>query len=175
MCQKCHSSLLRMVPEMLTITKNPNVSHWNLENGYDDGFNGNGYPLRVFNARRDAALRVMVHLSIHDLEYMCTGPIHGFKVVLHTPGQVLKISRHSFRIPLADVAEILIKPKLIITSNELRNYDPNERKCFFSSERHLRFFKYYAQHNCEAECLANFTKIYCGCVKFSMPSESTQY
>lgn len=41
---------------------------------------------------------------------------------------------------------------------------------FFSTERQLRFFRTYTQYNCEAECLANFTQIQCGCVKFSMPS-----
>lgn len=157
-----------MAPEMMIVKSNPNVSHWNLENGYDDGFNGSGYPLRIFNARQE----VMVRLYEEDLEYMCRGPIHGFKLFLHTPGQVLKTSRHSFRIPLSEVAEISINPKLITTSEELRDYEPNQRKCYFSSERRLRFFRYYAQHNCEAECLANFTKQQCGCVKFSMPSKS---
>lgn len=161
-----------MAPGMLSVTNNPNVSHWSLENGYDDGFNGSGYPLRIFNARRDAALAVMVRIYEHDLEYMCTGPIHGFKIILTTPDHVLKPSRHSFRVPLTEVVEIQIKAKLTITSDELRDYEPNQRKCYFSSERNLRFFKYYAQHNCETECLANFTNIFCGCVKFSMPSES---
>lgn len=45
------------------------------------------------------------------------------------------------------------------------------RQCFFNSERYLRFFKHYTQHNCELECLANYTMKTCGCVKFSMPRD----
>lgn len=101
----------------------------------------------------------MVKINESNLEYMCSGPIHGFKVILSAPGQSLKMSRHSFRIPLTEVAEVLIKPKLITTSDGLRSYEPDKRKCYFDSDRRLRFYKYYAQHNCQAECLANFTAV----------------
>lgn len=36
----------------------------------------------------------------------------------------------------------------------------------------LRFYKNYTQANCEMECLSNYTKNECGCVKFSMPREN---
>lgn len=160
-----------MAPGMLTVKNNPNFTNWSLDTGYTADANESSYPIHVFNARQSAALSMAFQLDERDLEYLCRGSIQGFKVFLHTPGQILKISRHSFRVPLSEEAEILIKPKLITTSHELRDYKPNQRKCFYNSERRLRFFKYYGQHNCEAECLANFTEILCGCVKFSMPSK----
>lgn len=73
------------------------------------------------------------------------------------------------RVPLLEQAEISVVPTLTYTSTELRGYTPSQRQCFFNSERRLFFFKFYAQHNCEAECLSNYTKIKCGCVKFSSP------
>lgn len=161
-----------MAPEMMVVKSNPNISFWSLDKGYDKGINERGYPVRVFNARQDAALIIFLKLFQRDLEYVCRGPVQGFKIILNTPGQTLKISRHAFRVPLAEQAEISIKPRLITTSKELLRYSPSQRKCFFSSERQLRFFRYYAQHNCESECLANYTKVRCGCVKFSMPSKS---
>lgn len=154
----------------MTVNGNPNVSHWNLENGYDEMANDEAYPIRVFNARHGAALVIFLRLYEQDLEYLCRGAIQGFKVILHTPGQILKTLRHTFRVPLSEEAEIWITPKLITTSDELRSYTPDERKCFFSTERQLRFFRMYTQYNCEAECLANFTQMQCECVKFSMPS-----
>lgn len=160
----------RMAPEMMIVKSNPNVSHWSLDGGYAKGVIERGYPVRVFNARQDAALIIYLKLFQEDLEYICRGPIQGFKVILNTPGQTLKISRHAFRVPLSEQAEISIKPTLITTANALVKYSPDQRKCFFGAERQLRFFKYYAQHNCEAECLANFTLVECGCVKFHMPS-----
>lgn len=159
-----------MAPDMMTVTNNPNVSRWTLENGYEIGYNENDYPIRIFNAKQGAAVVILLRLFEKDLEYLCKGPIQGFKVILHTPGQMMKNTRHTFRVPLSEEAEISIKPRLITTSDDLRDYSPNQRKCFFSSERQLRFFKYYTNHNCEAECLANFTNRECGCVKFSMPS-----
>lgn len=75
-----------------------------------------------------------------------------------------------FRISLFEQMEVTIKPTITTTSNGLRSYDPNLRQCYFNDERRLRFFKVYSKNNCELECLANFTKKVCQCVKFSMPS-----
>lgn len=50
-------------------------------------------------------------------------------------------------------------------------YD-DRRQCYFNGERYLRLFRMYTQHNCELECLANYTMAKCGCVKFSMPRDS---
>lgn len=57
------------------------------------------------------------------------------------------------------------------TSESLKNYPPDRRKCFFPGEKHLYYFKIYTQQNCEVECLANFTYQKCGCVDFHMPSK----
>lgn len=93
----------------------------------------------------------------------------GFKIILTTPSEFIQTSRHTFRLPLLEQAELSIKSKYITTSDNLRNLDPIRRQCFFSSERRLRFFKFYTQLNCEVECLSNYTQLECGCVKFSMP------
>lgn len=87
------------------------------------------------------------------------------------PGEELKISEQSIRVPLWENTQISIKPNMITTSEGLRKYPHDQRQCFFSSERQLRFYRNYTQNNCEAECLSNYTKIECGCVVFSMPSK----
>lgn len=161
-----------MAPIMLGSGENPQISHWSLQDGYDDDFSERAYPIRVFNARQDAGLVIFLQVFERDLEFLCRGPIQGFKIILTTPGDMLKMSRHTFRVPLLEQGEISIKPRLVRTSEELRKYSPNQRQCFFDFERRLRFFKCYAQHNCEAECLSNFTVKQCGCVKFSSPSKS---
>ena len=95
----------------------------------------------------------------------------GFKIALFIPGDTLKWSKIAFRVPISEDSLIMIKPRMTYTSEGLSKYDPNQRQCFFSTERQLRFYRIYTQNNSEAECLANFTKLQCGCVKFSMPSE----
>lgn len=163
----------RMSPEMMSVTHNPNATNWNLEDGYDDK-NANGvetHPFRVFGAGAKAGLSASLKLPGENLEYFCSGPVQGFKILLHNPGEVPQLSKQYFRVPLQQEVLISVKPNVISTSEGLRYYAPNRRQCFFDSERQLRFFKIYTQQNCELECLSNFTKQECGCVKFSMPSK----
>lgn len=161
-----------MAPEMMTVTDNKNASHWNLEDGYNntDGNFSETYPFRVFGAGARAGLFALLRLFEQDLEYLCRGPVQGFKILLHTPGEVPQVSKHYFRVPLLQEVLVSVKPQMITTSDGLRHYSPNRRQCYFNSERQLRFFKVYTQRNCELECLSNYTKSECGCVKFSMPS-----
>ncbi|XP_055305956.1 pickpocket protein 28-like, partial [Sitodiplosis mosellana] len=158
-----------MAPEMMIVKNSPNVSHWSLENGYPPGCNQRGYPIRVFNVKHSVSLTIFLQLFGQDIEYRCRGLIPGFKLFLHVPGEVQPASRHSFRVPLSEAVQISIIPKFIVTSDKLLSYKPQERQCFYNFERQLLFFKMYTQNNCELECLANFTRIECGCVKFSMP------
>lgn len=157
---------------MMMVNSQPNVTHWNLEHGYKNGSNEFTYPLRVFSAKQSMALVVFLRLFDHDLEYVCRSLVPGFKIYLHTPGEVPAMSRKSYRVPAFEEAELSIQPTYITTAPGLHSYSPNQRQCFFSKERKLRFFKTYSRPNCEAECLANFTNLECGCVQFSMPSET---
>lgn len=160
-----------MAPEMMIVKSVPRVLHWNSEESYDDEVYENEYPIRLFNAKHGGALNLYLTLFERDLEYLCRGTVQGFKIFLNMPGQTLKMARHFLRVPLSKQAQILIKPTFTYTLDDLRNYSPSQRQCFFNSERKLRFYKIYTQNNCESECLSNFTIHECGCVKFSMPSK----
>lgn len=154
---------------MMFIKKNANISHWNVENGYGNSLNKNEYPLRIFDSGQGSGIDLRLTVFNTNFQYECKGFSQGFKLTLTTPGST---QQHTsvYRIPLSEVATISIKPKLITTSKGLRNYEPNQRKCFYQSEHRLHLFKIYTQANCEEECLANFTKAECGCVRFSTPS-----
>lgn len=150
------------------IKNNPNVSNWNLESGYQSESNEIEYPIRLFDSYD--SLVIFLSLLEDDIDYVCSGLDQGFRVFLTMPGDAPRNSRYYLSVSLSETTRIRIKSKLITTSDGLRQYRPNERQCFFSSERRLRFFNIYTQYNCKTECLANFTKIKCGCVHFSMPS-----
>lgn len=83
--------------------------------------------------------------------------MQGFKVLLHTPGELPRVSKQFFRIPLRQEVVVSVKPNMITTSDGLIDYSPDRRQCYFNDERYLKFFKVYTQSNCELECLANFT------------------
>lgn len=160
-----------MAPELMTVKNNPNITNWSFEDGYERNSPTKDYPYRVFNAKQLGAFYTVFKLSKKHIEYVCAGLIEGFRVTLTMPGEIRKKTTYYFQVLFSEQAEIFVKPEIIGTSQSLRKYSPDQRQCFFNSERQLRFFKIYTQNNCHAECLSNFTQIECGCAKFSMPSK----
>lgn len=160
-----------MASGMMIAKTNLNVTNWSLEMGYDKVSNRTTYPFRSFNSGYKGGLQARVQIEKENLNYYCHEHGLGFKLILSVPGDTYQISRQSFQIPLSEDVRLAIKPKQIITSKKLRKYEPNERECFFNDERQLYFFKNYTKNNCEAECLANYTKRECGCVGFYMPRD----
>lgn len=159
-----------MASEMMTVKNNPNVLNWTPD-GYGDRLKKHEYPVRIFNARQDSALHMKLRLANKDIEYACAGYFSGFKVTLNTPGEIRLSSTRYYSALMWEQVDIYVKAKMITTSENLRGYKPNQRQCFFDSDRQLRYFKIYTETNCKSECVANFTKMECGCVKFSMPSK----
>uniref|UniRef100_A0A034WQE2 Sodium channel protein Nach n=1 Tax=Bactrocera dorsalis TaxID=27457 RepID=A0A034WQE2_BACDO len=158
-----------MIKEMLFQTDNRTATDWNVEDGYSASADPETYPERVLGPGARAGLYMVLNGFEQDFDNMCRGPVQGFKIILHTPGEVAQISKQYFRIPFDQEVLISIKPKIITTSEGLRHYEPHRRQCYFQKERYLRYFQIYTQSNCELECLSNFTLSQCGCVKFSMP------
>lgn len=159
----------RMAPGLMNVKSNSNMSFWNFEHGYEDAMNRNSYPMRTYNSRSDASLRMELYLK-DDEFYSCHGTQPGFRIFIHVPGEVPNMSRQFVYVSVLENVKLSIQSTMITTSEGLRSYKPSQRQCFFNSDRQLRFFKMYTQNNCEAECLSNFTKQECECVKYSMPS-----
>lgn len=150
------------------MTHNDSAENWSLEDGYKNA-DAETYPRRVLGPGSRAGLNIVLKLTENDLDYICRGPVQGFKILLHTPGEVPRVSKQYFRVPLGQEVVVSVKPNMITTSEGLADYAPERRQCYFNDERKLNFFRVYTQSNCELECLANFTLAACKCVKFSMP------
>ncbi len=140
-----------------------------MEKGYRTADN-KIYPRRVSGAGAKVGLTVDLGLLEADLDYVCRGTVQGFRILLHTPGEIPRVSKHFFRVPLNQEVLVAVKPQMITTSKNLDQYHYDRRNCYFGHEKELKYFKFYTQSNCELECLTNFTRQECGCVKFSMPS-----
>ncbi|XP_039443656.1 pickpocket protein 28-like [Culex pipiens pallens] len=152
-------------------TENRSSIQWTLENGYREDAAIDTYPLRVLGAGARAGLNILLRLYEYDLDYLCRGPVVGFKVLLHTSSEYPQVSKQYFRVPLQQEVIISVKPQMITTSDGLRDYAPHRRQCYFNHERRLKYFQVYTQQNCELECITNYTLRSCGCVKFSMPRD----
>ncbi|XP_017770397.1 PREDICTED: pickpocket protein 28-like [Nicrophorus vespilloides] len=142
---------------------------WNLEYGYGKNVKKNTYPRRALFSGATKGLQVIMLANDKDLDYICGDSLQGYKILLHHPAEVPRVSQQYFRVPLNQAVVAGIKPEVMTTSSELQSYPPEKRQCYFPNERNLRFFKIYTQQNCEVECLANFTLRLCKCVDFHMP------
>lgn len=157
-----------MAPEMMIVNNNRNVSHWNLESGYESGYSEIGYPIRASNP--NGFFDIGLVTNVENRQVKCRGAVQGFRLSLTVPGEAVQLPPYGLQAHFSEMCRIWMKPKLTTTSDGLRKYKPSRRGCYFNDERRLRFFKTYTKNNCDIECLANFTLSHCGCVQFSMPS-----
>ena len=157
----------------MIVKNNPNASGWGFDDGYANQFVDGNYPFQMsfLKGRIRNKIIAMLALNKNDFEYRCIGYDKGFKLILSLPGETVETSQNYFRLSTFNRKHFEIRTRVTATSEGLRGYTPNQRKCYYSSDHPLRFFKIYTKKNCEAECKANFTSIECGCVKFSMPSK----
>lgn len=146
---------------------------WTLENGYPKNAEKDTFPRRAMSAGSKAGLFLLLRAYEQDLDYVCRGPVQGFKVLLHHPAEVPRVGTQYFRAPLNQEIVVAVKPDMMTTSQGLRSYEPHRRQCFFAEERQLQFFQNYTQQNCQVECVANFTLAKCGCVAYHMPRKKS--
>lgn len=151
------------------------VSNWNMEEGYseltevDDG--KESYPYRVYGTGSPSSLTVTLRVFKPDIDYMCGGALQGFQIKFHKPNEDPQVWKKYFQLSPETTKLFVITPNVNRPMANIKPYSPDIRECFFKSERSLRFFKHYTERNCESECLANYTLLQCGCVKFSMSSK----
>ncbi|XP_031621556.1 pickpocket protein 28-like [Contarinia nasturtii] len=157
-----------MASSKMITNKTPTASGWTLEGGYVDGFKGRTYPNRVIGSDRKHSLDLVLSLNEQDEPFVCHLFLSGFTVHLNPPGEQISEFQLGSDVETSVDVKITIKPKLKSISKGLSAYKPNQRQCLFNSEKRLRFYNIYTKINCEEECLANFTRNECECVKFSM-------
>ena len=146
--------------------------HWTLQGGYTS-YAAKVYPHRVLGSGITAGLNLELRVRESDIDYACKGPVQGFKIALHTSGEMPQFNHVFYQVPLKQQVLIAVKPEVITTSPGLNAYLPKKRQCYFNGEKKLKFFKVYTQSNCELECLTEYTLKQCGCVKFSQPHNSS--
>lgn len=144
------------------------TTNWNLYKGFDNI--SQSYPYRAFATGRRQSFLILLKTQNQDLDYLCGGASDGYRITFGLPNEWPQLWKRHFHVSLNEAALFKITPNVISTSLSIRDYDPNVRQCYFDTERELRFFKFYTQHNCELECFSNYSYSECGCVRFSMLS-----
>lgn len=129
----------------------------------------------MFGTTDAAGLIVVLRISKSDIDYLCGGPIQGFFVKFHNPSNDPQLWKEHYQISPGVSKKFMVEATVTTSMENIRNYNPEVRGCYYTTEKKLQFFKLYTKKNCETECLANYTLAVCECVKFSMPSEQKTY
>ncbi|XP_014484862.1 PREDICTED: pickpocket protein 28-like [Dinoponera quadriceps] len=144
---------------------------WNAENGYNSSNSVDVIPWRPYGAGKYYGLTLA--LDVDTDEYYCSNTASaGFKMLLHNPVETPKIADFSFSIMPGKETRVIVKPQISTASKTLISIPKAKRKCFFTAERKLRYYRTYTQRNCVLECEANFTQKMCSCVQYYMPKSS---
>lgn len=117
-----------MTGNIPVIEHNYTSAHWSMEKGYHKNASSDEttYPFRVHAAGARGGLFILLRLYNHDFDYVCRGPVLGFKVTLHAPDEMPHISNHFFRVPFNQETIVAVTPDVITTSENLRNHKPIE-------------------------------------------------
>ncbi|XP_063918109.1 pickpocket protein 28-like [Zophobas morio] len=146
---------------------NRNISNWTPDENYVNMTAHDIYPFRSKNILSD----LLFTLNILN-EVGCQG-YDGFKIIIHHPAEFPTSSTSSIYIGSIDSYFVWIKPEITLTSKDLKSLSFRRRKCYYSNERRLRFFKFYTMEYCKLECLTNYTLKLCGCVPYYFPHNRT--
>lgn len=87
-----------------------------------------------FSAGSSVGLTTILAVMESDVDYVCRGPVQGFKVILHSPNELPDVNGQHFRLPFDESVRMSVKPNVLVTSKSLENYSPeryNPFRCFF--------------------------------------------
>ncbi|XP_031622962.1 pickpocket protein 28-like [Contarinia nasturtii] len=168
-------------PEILTIDGNPDEDDWSMEqelerllHSHEEKKNRPNYPYHLVTLDDFDSLDVELSSDPVDWywNYKCEySDTRSFKVFLHRSDEIKEAFYKPFEIEVGKKVIVSITPNVIVTSKNLEVYSSQIRRCYYNSERKLKYFQIYTKSNCEFECFVNFTIAKCGCAKFSMPRE----
>ncbi|XP_029036825.2 pickpocket protein 28-like [Osmia bicornis bicornis] len=155
----------------LNITFPFNSIDWSPETGYDENVAPDSIPWRPYGAGQFYGLTLVLDADVG--EYYCSSTASvGFKLLLHNPVETPKIAEFAFSVTPGEETRVIVAPRISTASKSIISVPQRKRKCFFTSERKLRYYRTYTQRNCVLECEANFTQKICHCVQYYMPKSS---
>lgn len=157
--------------ESLRYPRHGESADWFMEKDYET-LKFKAYPQRVAGSGLHSGLTFELKVKKSDLNPGCKRGIQGFRISLHTPVEIPRMSKHFVSIPLNKQTAIAVKPHSTYSSKDIKSYSPEARVCFFTGEKNLKFFKIYSKSGCELECVADHVLSACGCVRFFMPRDN---
>ncbi|KAH8373199.1 hypothetical protein KR009_002093, partial [Drosophila setifemur] len=141
---------------------------WTPEKGYARKLPEFYYPRTSGGTGIRMGLTVVLNASIS--EYYCTKSMSvGFKVLVHNPAELPKLSNYGFVVTAGREARIPIEPVYEDALPTIRTIKRSVRRCLFSDENDLTYYRAYSRKNCELECEAKLLLRECSCVLYYLP------
>ncbi|XP_054273667.1 pickpocket protein 28-like [Macrosteles quadrilineatus] len=144
--------------------------NWTLDNMLELADLLQTIPRHIDSNGRWAGLYFEMEKRTPTKQSLCGQSAITAKVVFHHPGEIPLPDTHKFYdLPVLKDYFIHLTPRLITSSEELKDYTPGDRRCHFSHERTLSLFRSYSQRNCQLECRVNCSLSLCDCVPYYFP------
>ncbi|EDW65549.1 uncharacterized protein Dvir_GJ19317 [Drosophila virilis] len=141
---------------------------WTPELGYAKKLPEYYYPRTSGGTGSRMGLTVVLNAS--TAEYYCTKSMgNGFKVLVHNPAELPKVSNFGFVVSAGREARIPIEPVYEDATPSIRSIKKTVRRCLFSDENDLAYYRTYSRKNCELECEAKLLLRDCSCVLYYLP------
>jgi amiloride-sensitive sodium channel len=145
--------------------------YWTIEDGFlPIEHNVNFVPRQATVSNK---MQTILVLNDEDLTNLCRPFGNTFSIIFHMPNEIPTVFHKKHHIAIDKYESLILNAKPFTTDSDLRDYSWEHRECFFQDEKKLLFFKSYTKEQCKFECMTNYTLKKCGCVKFSMPRNST--
>jgi len=143
---------------------------WSLDKGYNKNHEADSVPVKAENGKIFYFAPV---LREADVTNVCMTIGNVFSFYIHLPIEIMLPTHQEYYVEFRKKLDVLLTATSYRADEGLRNFDPKSRGCYFEDEKQLKFFKTYTKSLCEHECMTNYTLKVCGCVKFSMPRNSS--
>ncbi|XP_017055900.1 pickpocket protein 28 [Drosophila ficusphila] len=141
---------------------------WTPEKGYARKLPEFYYPRTSGGTGIRMGLTVVLNAS--RAEYYCTKSMSvGFKILVHNPAELPKVSNYGFVVTGGQEARIPIEPVYEDALPSIRSIKKTVRRCLFSDENDLAYYRTYSRKNCELECEAKLLLRECSCVLYYLP------
>ncbi|KAL3281010.1 hypothetical protein HHI36_004234 [Cryptolaemus montrouzieri] len=128
----------------LNQTYSNNIYDWNPEDGFPDvisAANENFIPRRPLGAGQHLGLSITLDTQVD--KYYCSSTYSvGFKIVLSNPIETPKTADFGFLLSPGVEARYVINPTIREATDSLKNVAIEKRKCYFSNERTLQYFRF---------------------------------
>ncbi|XP_036344575.1 pickpocket protein 28-like [Rhagoletis pomonella] len=142
--------------------------YWTPERGYAGDLPKNFYPRMPGGTGSRLGLTVVLNSSA--LEYYCTkSKSIGFKILVHNPAELPRVSNYGFLVTAGREARVPIEPIYENAVPSIRAIHKERRRCLFSDEGDLTYYRTYSRRNCEIECEAKILIDKCDCVLYYLP------